>query len=126
MHCHCGTNNRAPRWTFTDPCKPGAREESASPARLEVVMYVYFPSESKKFSTKSVWIENPRALFFLYRAQGKIGVGFTIDTDFVDNFFDSEGKVDIQLLDDTCIQFSPNFLCTKALCLRLRSWTWYL
>ena len=33
MHCHCGTNNRAPRWTFTDPCKaevrPGAREESA-------------------------------------------------------------------------------------------------
>ena len=34
MHCHCGTNNRAPRWTFTDPCKaevrPGAREESAS------------------------------------------------------------------------------------------------
>ena len=21
MHCPCGTNNRAPRWTFTDPCK---------------------------------------------------------------------------------------------------------
>ena len=21
MHCRCGTNNRAPRWTFTDPCK---------------------------------------------------------------------------------------------------------
>ena len=38
MHWHCGTNNRAPRWTFTDPCKPevrpGAREESASPAWL--------------------------------------------------------------------------------------------
>ena len=38
MHCHCGTNNRAPRWTFTDPCEPevrrGAREESASPAWL--------------------------------------------------------------------------------------------
>ena len=38
MHCHCGTNNRAPRWTFTDPCKPdvrpGAREESASPTWL--------------------------------------------------------------------------------------------
>ena len=38
MHCHCGTNNRAPRWTFTDPCKPevrpGTREESASPAWL--------------------------------------------------------------------------------------------
>ena len=31
MHCHCGTNKRAPRWTFTDPCKPeaspGARED---------------------------------------------------------------------------------------------------
>ena len=38
MHCHCGTNNRAPRWTFTDPCKPevrpGAQEVSASPASL--------------------------------------------------------------------------------------------
>ena len=38
MHCHCGTNNRAPLRTFTDPCKPevrpGAREESASPAWL--------------------------------------------------------------------------------------------
>ena len=38
MYCHCGTNNRVPRWTFTDPCKPevrpGAREESASPAWL--------------------------------------------------------------------------------------------
>ena len=38
MHCHCVTNNRAPWWTFTDPCKPevrpGAREESASPAWL--------------------------------------------------------------------------------------------
>ena len=38
MHRHCGTKNRAPRWTFTDPCKPevrpGAREVSASPAWL--------------------------------------------------------------------------------------------
>ena len=38
MHCHCGTNNKTPRWTFTDPCKqearPGAREKSASPAWL--------------------------------------------------------------------------------------------
>ena len=38
MHCHCGANNRAPRWTFTDPCKPdvrpGAREKLASPAWL--------------------------------------------------------------------------------------------
>ena len=22
MYCHCCTNDRAPRWTFTDPCKP--------------------------------------------------------------------------------------------------------
>ena len=38
MHCHCGTNNRVPRWTLADLCKPevrpGAREESASPAWL--------------------------------------------------------------------------------------------
>ena len=38
MHCHCDTNNRAPRWTYIDPCKPevrpGAREESVSPAWL--------------------------------------------------------------------------------------------
>ena len=38
MQRHCGTNNRTPRWTFTNPCKPevrpGAREESASPAWL--------------------------------------------------------------------------------------------
>ena len=38
MRRHCDTNNRAPRWTFTDPYKPevrpGAREESASPAWL--------------------------------------------------------------------------------------------
>ena len=37
-NCHCGTNNRAPRWTFTYPCKPemrpGAREDSESPAWL--------------------------------------------------------------------------------------------
>ena len=24
MHCHCGTNNRAQLWTFTEPCKPEA------------------------------------------------------------------------------------------------------
>ena len=38
MHCYCGTNNSAPRWTFTDPCKPevrpGVREELESPALL--------------------------------------------------------------------------------------------
>ena len=38
MRCLCDTNNRAPWWTFTDPCKPevrpAAREESVSPAWL--------------------------------------------------------------------------------------------
>ena len=38
MRRHCGINNRAPLWTFTDLCKreviQGAREESASPACL--------------------------------------------------------------------------------------------
>ena len=38
MHCQCGTNKRAPRWIFTDLCKPEVRpgtwEESASPAWL--------------------------------------------------------------------------------------------
>ena len=42
MHRHCGTKNRAPRWTFTDPRKPevrpGAREESASPAWLAALV----------------------------------------------------------------------------------------
>ena len=55
MHFHCGPNNRAPRWTFTDPCKPevraGAREESASPA------WVAAPALTKtkilKINTKS-------------------------------------------------------------------------
>ena len=38
MHCHCGTNNRSPRWTFTNPFKPEVRpsalEESTSAALL--------------------------------------------------------------------------------------------
>ena len=38
MQCHCSTNSKVQRWTFTDPCKPevrpDAREESASPAWL--------------------------------------------------------------------------------------------
>ena len=54
MHCHCGTNNRAPRWTFTDPCKPevrpGAREESASPAWLAA------PAMNARDTTKvNIW-----------------------------------------------------------------------
>ena len=53
MHCHCGTNNRAPRWTFTDPCKPevrpGAREESASPSWLAT------PAMNDREATKGIY-----------------------------------------------------------------------
>ena len=54
MHRHCGTNNRAPRWTFTDPCKPelrpGAREESASPAWLAAhAMKWWMPATTKVY-----------------------------------------------------------------------------
>ena len=54
MHCHCGTNNRAPRWTLTDPCKPEARpagrEESASPAWLAT------PAMNARDTTKvNIW-----------------------------------------------------------------------
>ena len=52
MHCHCGTN-RAPRWTFTDPCKqevrPGAREESASHAWLAA------PAMNARDTTKGIY-----------------------------------------------------------------------
>ena len=55
MHGHCGTNNRAPRWTFTDPCKPqvrpGAREESASPAWLAA------PAMNARDTTKGIYVE---------------------------------------------------------------------
>ena len=54
MHCHWCTNNRAPRWTFTDPCEPesrqGSRAESVSPAWLAapamnaIKYYFYTPA----------------------------------------------------------------------------------
>ena len=44
MHIHLCTNNRAPRWKFTDHCKTelrqGAREESGTPAWLAVMSKV--------------------------------------------------------------------------------------
>ena len=54
MKCHCGTNNRVPWWTFTDPCKPevvpGAREESASPA------WIAAPAMNARDTTKvNIW-----------------------------------------------------------------------
>ena len=53
MRCHCGTKNRASRWTFTDPCKPevrlGAREESASPAWLAA------PAMNVRDTTKGIY-----------------------------------------------------------------------
>ena len=64
MHCHCGTNNRAPRWTFTDPCKPevrpGAREESASPAWLAA------PAMNARDTTKVyIWSSNKYVLLHM-------------------------------------------------------------
>ena len=50
MHCHRGTNNRAPWRTPTDPRKPearqGAREEPASPAWLAA------PATNARVTTK--------------------------------------------------------------------------
>ena len=34
MHCHCGTDNRAPRWTFTDPLQ--TRGETRCPGGVSV------------------------------------------------------------------------------------------
>ena len=54
MYCHCGTNNRASQWTFTDPCKPKmgqcAREESLSPVSLAA------PTMNTRGTTKSIYI----------------------------------------------------------------------
>ena len=53
MHCHSGTNNRAPRWTFTDPCKPevrpGNQEKSASPVWLAA------PAMNARDTTKGIY-----------------------------------------------------------------------
>ena len=40
MHRHCGTNNRAPRWTFTYPCKQkvsGRRQNSTRETRFDMI-----------------------------------------------------------------------------------------
>ena len=51
MHCHCGTNNRAPRWTFTDPCKPEVRSQILTrfDVFLDLVILVYFNAISIDF-----------------------------------------------------------------------------
>ena len=66
MHWHYGTNNRAPRWTFTDPCKPevrpDAREESASPAWLAA------PAMNARVTTKVyIWRLDTGCVPTLYR-----------------------------------------------------------
>ena len=67
MHCHCGTNNRAPRWTFTDPFKPevrqSVREDSASPAWL-----VAAPAMNARDTTKVyIWRLDTVCGLTLYR-----------------------------------------------------------
>ena len=37
MHRHCDTNNRAPWWTFTDPCKPEVRPETEYREKQEAI-----------------------------------------------------------------------------------------
>ena len=59
-----------------------------------------FPSESKvRINRKSHSNFALRSALFIekkYRVRGKkIGMGFTIYTDFKNNLFDSEGKIDI-------------------------------
>ena len=71
MHRHCGTNNRAPRWTLTDPCKPevrpGAREESASPA------WPAAPAMNARDTTKVyIWRPDTGCGPTLYRKSGCI------------------------------------------------------
>ena len=63
---HCGTNKRAPRWTFTNPCKPevrpGARDESASPAWLAA------PAMNTRDTTKVyIWRLDTGCELTLYR-----------------------------------------------------------
>ena len=59
MHCLCGTNNRAPRLTFMDPCRPemrpGAPEESASPAwlaKFHLKIYMHDSDNERKLNPK--------------------------------------------------------------------------
>ena len=52
MHCHCGINNREPRWTFTDPCKPdmgpGARFNNLKSLKINK-QYYHFILAMKTF-----------------------------------------------------------------------------
>ena len=82
MNCHYdyGTNNRAPRWTFTGPCKPevntGAREESASPTWLAA------PAMNARVTTKKyIWRLDTGFGPTLYRkGHSHITLGKTIRT----------------------------------------------
>ena len=60
MHCHCGTNHRAPRYTFTDPCKPevrpGAREESEMLKNNEYSDKVWFDYSVKQTNTLDLYL----------------------------------------------------------------------
>ena len=64
MHCHCATNNRAPRMGIHggDSCKPevrpGTREESASPAWLAAP--VTRPKMTEKTNRQKIPMDNAR------------------------------------------------------------------
>ena len=59
MHCHCGTNNRAPRWTFTDPCKPevrpGAREDGPMIIPIPMMVAMTVPIVVLEYVVKIAW-----------------------------------------------------------------------
>ena len=55
MHCCCGTNNRAPRWTFTNPCTPEVRP-SAREVSVKVTMHVYVWEQIVSPYYRSAWL----------------------------------------------------------------------
>ena len=69
MHCHCGTNNRAPRWTFTDPCKPevrpGAREESTITVNSNLTKLHSIPSFCNLASGHLTFVLRPCMIFIV-------------------------------------------------------------
>ena len=61
MHCHCGTNNRAPRWTFTDPANqrwdqvPGGVSVSCLAIHIsEMTQFNTTPKRAKRMEPKII------------------------------------------------------------------------
>ena len=50
MHCHCGTNNRAPRWTLQ------TRGETRCPGGVSVSAWLAAPAMNARDTTKGIYI----------------------------------------------------------------------